>query len=255
MSYGLWLSAGGMQVNEYRQAVMANNLANVDTVGFKRNLAVIHERRMESASNPAAAQYSNGMLDAMTGGPWTRPTYTSFTQGGLEETGRALDVALDGDGFLTVSDGTNTRYTRDGRMALDRDGTLRLVAGDGTYAVLDTTGQPIVLDRALGEPSIGQNGAIYQENAPVAQLGLTDFEDRNTLRKAGRDLFEDTGASAQAAATARVHSGFVERSTVDSVSGLVDMIEVSRAYELNAKMVSLQDTTLGAAVSRVGRIG
>lgn len=255
MSYGLWLSAGGMQVNEYRQAVMANNLANVDTAGFKRNLSVVQERRMESESNPAMGAFSNGMLDSLTGGPWSRPTYTSFAQGGLEETGRNLDVALSGEGFLTVSDGTNTRYTRDGRMTLDIDGTLKMVAGDGRYAVLDTAGQPIVLDRTQGEPTIGLDGSISQNNEKVAQIGLTDFEDPNTLRKSGNDLFEDTGASQQTASTAQVHSGFIERSTVDSVTGLVDMIEVSRAYELNAKLLSLQDQTLGAAVTRVGRIG
>jgi flagellar basal-body rod protein FlgF len=255
MTYGLWLSAGGMQVNEYRQSIVANNLANVDTVGFKHNLAVIHERRMESAANSADAAYSNALLDAMSGGVWVRPTYTSFTQGGLEETGRALDLALEGDGFFTVTDGENVRYTRDGRFVLDSDGVLRASVGDGRYRVLDTAGQPIRLDRTLGEPAIGRNGAVSQNGEPVAQLGLADFADRDMLRKTGGGMFENVGADDAVRANPQVHAGYVERSTMDAISGMVDMIEVSRAYELNAQMVSLQDTTLGEAVTRVGRIG
>lgn len=254
MTYGLWLSAGGMQVNEYRQSIIANNLANADTVGFKHNLAVIHERRMESQSNPGELPYSNALLDNLSGGMWVRPTYTNFGQGALEETGRALDLALEGDGFFTVSDGESVRYTRDGRFVVDQDGALRAIVGDGRYRVLDTNGQPVVLDRTLGEPVVGKNGMVTQGNAQVAQLGLVDFADRTQLRKSGADLFENVGGAAAAAAQPTVHAGHVERSTMDPISGMVDMIEVSRAYQLNAQMVSLQDTTLGEAVSRVGRI-
>jgi flagellar basal-body rod protein FlgF len=255
MTYGLWLSAGGMQVNEYRQSVMANNLANTDTVGFKRDLAVIHERRPQRGTNPADARYSNPLLDPLSGGAWTRPTFTSFGQGGLTETGRALDVALEGDGFLVAGDGTDRRYTRDGRMTLDPDGMLRLAAGEGRFAVLDAAGVPIVLDRALGEPSIGRDGSIRQNNQTVAQLGLVDFADRTALRKSGHSLFEQVGETKIQPARVDVLGGYVESSTADAMRGLVDMIEVSRAYELNARMVTLQDTTLGAAVTRVGRIG
>ncbi|HRX87738.1 MAG TPA: flagellar hook-basal body protein [Phycisphaerae bacterium] len=254
MTYGLWLSAGGMQVNEYRQSIMANNLANVDTVGFKHNLAVIHERRMESAANPADQPYSNAMLDKLSGGMWVKPTYTSFNQGALEETGRALDLALEGNGFFTVSDGQDVRYTRDGRLLVDQDGTLRSVVGEGRYRVLDAAGQPIVLDRTLGAPVVGKDGAVMQGNAKVAQLGLVDFADHDALRKTGAGMFQNAGTQAAERATPMVHAGHVERSTMDPITGMVDMIEVSRAYQLNAQMVSLQDTTLGEAVSRVGRI-
>jgi len=255
MTYGLWLSAGGMQINEYRQSIIANNLANVDTVGFKHNLAVIHERRMASAANAGELSYSNRLLDAMSGGMWVRPTYTSFAQGALEETGNDLDIALEGDGFLRVSDGNGERYTRDGRLTIDRDGTLRLTAGDGRYRVLDTAGQPIVIDRALGRPTIGQDGTVYQGGAAVGRMALWDFPDRDLLRKTGSGLLENVGDQAPVASGARVHTGFLERSNLDAVTGMVDMIEVSRAYQLNAQMVSLQDSTLGEAVNRVGRIG
>jgi len=255
MTYGLWLSAGGMQVNEYRQAITANNLANVDTVGFKRNLAVIHERRNASASNPAEAPFSNALLAPFSGGNWVRPTYTSFTQGGLEETGRALDLALEGDGFFAIGSGEDVRYTRDGRFVLDAEGMLRASVGDGRFHVLDSAGRPIRLDRALGEPVVGRNGAVTQNGEQVAQLKLVDFTDRNALRKAGTGMFENVGGDEPLRAAPQIHGGYVERSNMDAVSGMVDMIEVSRAYQLNAQMISLQDMTLGEAVSRVGRIG
>ncbi len=82
MTYGLWLSAGGLQINQYRQDIVSNNLANVDTAGFKRDLAVIHERPVE-AHNANGPSLGHKLLDRLSGGNWVRPTYTSFEQGGL----------------------------------------------------------------------------------------------------------------------------------------------------------------------------
>ncbi len=255
MSYGLWLSAAGMQANEYRQSLVANNMANVDTVGFKHDFAVFHERQMESAAKAAEGRWANPLLRDLTGGLWARPTYTSFAQGALDETGRDLDAALFGNGFFAVSDGQETRYTRDGRFVIADDGTLTLAAGDGKYAVLDAAGAPVTLDPAAGRINFGKNGTVTQDGEPVAQLGVVDFADHSLLRKTGESLFQDTGDQSAAPADAQVHGGYVERSTVDPINNLVSMIEVSRAYELNARMITMQDTMNGQAVARVGRIG
>lgn len=255
MTYGLWLSAGGLQVNEYRQALAANNMANVDTVGFKRDLAVIHERLTASAEDVSQTPYADRLYDALSGGVWTRPTYTSFEQGAFDETGGALDAAINGDGFFTVSAGGDAKYTRDGRFVANATGELVMSAGDGKYHVLDAAGAPIVLDPAAGEPTIATDGTVYQDGNAIAKLGVVSFDDTTTLRKAGEGVFENVGDASPTESKALVLGGYVERSTVDPVGALAGMIEVSRAYELNARMISLQDETLGQAVSRVGRIG
>jgi len=252
MEYGLWLSAAGMQVNEYRQALTTNNLANVDTVGFKHDLAVIQERRVESRTDPLGAAYGDRLLDNLTGGPWVRPTYHSFEQGPLNHTGNSLDVAIEGDGLFTVRDGADVRYTRDGRMSINDKGELVSVVGEGRIRFLDEAGSPIVVNR--GRPvTIGSDGVVRQGDARVARLGVVDVDDTNQLRKVGKNLFLADGATSRPSGSA-LRAGFVEGSTMSPVDGLAGMIEVSRAYEMNARMLSLQDSLIGQAVSRVGRL-
>ena len=256
MTHGIWASVGGLQVNEYRQSLAANNMANLDTVGFKNDLAVIHQRRNAGEENSGERAYGAELLNGLSGGSWVRPTHTNFKQGLLEQTGRSLDAALDGDGFFMVGDGNEVRYTRDGRFARNAAGDLVLSADGGRFKVLDPAGQPInVADPTLSELRIGRNGDVMQGDEVLGRLGLVDFEDRAQLRKSGQSTFQLVGDTAQIPATAEVQGETVERSTVDSIAALTSMIEVSRAYELNARMISLQDETLGMATTRIGRVG
>lgn len=253
MTYGLWLSTAGLQVNEYRQSVLANNLANADTVGFKHDLAVMQERPVASAGGDP--RFAHRVLDGMTGGTWVRPTVHTFERGEFEQTGNPLDVAIDGDGFLSVSDGSETRFTRDGRMTVNPGGELVLTAGEGRWRVLDDVGQPMVVDpTAGGTVEVSDDGTIRQGGAAIGTLGVVAFADRSQLSKVGGNLYRNAGPQ-PAATDARVRSGHVERSTVNPVAGLAKMIEASRAYELNARMISMQDQTIGMAVTTVGRIG
>ncbi len=255
MTYGLWLSAAGLQVNDYRQSLLANNLANANTTAFKHDLAVIHERVMESRTSPGGGRFAHPVLDDLTGGPWVRPTIHSFEEGAFEQTGNALDVAIEGSGFLAVSDGIETRYTRDGRMTLNREGDLVMVAGEGRWHVLDEVGAPIRLNLALGSrPEILEDGTLRQDGNEVARVGLHEFADRSQLRKVGTNLYRNHGDNPTASAGV-LRSGYVEQSTVNPVNGLARMIEASRAYEMNANLISLQDQTIGLAATTVGRIG
>lgn len=254
MTYGLWLSTGGLQVNEYRQAVLANNLANADTPGFKEDLAVFRERSVESLSGGRGRRFAHATLDDLSGGTWVRPTVQTYNQGVLEDTGNGYDLALWGDGFFSVQDGAQVRYTRDGRTTLTSEGELVMVAGGGRARVLDTQGQPIVIDSRGGPVSIQPDGTIQQDGAVIAQIGVAHFADRSQLTKLGENLYQNFGPP-PTVAESQVRSGFVERSTVDPVVGLAQLIEVSRAYQLNANLISLQDQTLGQAVNTVGRIG
>lgn len=252
MLYGIYQSAAGMQVNELRQAVTANNLANVDTVGFKQDLTAIRERLVESVEDLRNPSWSDPILDRMTGGLLASPTRTDFTQGMLSETGNRLDVAIDGDGFLTVQDGDEVRYTRDGRLVVSRAGEL--VTAAGGHQVLSTNGIPIVIPHGLENAvRIEASGMVRAGDRTLGQISVVGFEDQDALVKTGGNLFRAvTGEPLAVEANLRI--GFTEASTVHPTREMVNMIQVARAYEMNATLAGLADSTLGRAVNDIARI-
>ncbi len=253
MIYGLWQSAAGLQANRYRQDVIASNLANIDTVGFKRDLAVFSERAAAAREPFGDPTMSNRLLDSMSGGTFVAPTVTSFEQGAIRPTERPLDLALDGDGFFTVRDGRSTRYTRDGRFTVGPRGDLLTVAGG--KPVLSDQGAPIRIPPGqAGSVRFSQDGTVWAGTTAIAKLGLADFADRSQLRKQGANLLAAPEGAKPQAASATVVSGAVENSTVDPVTTMVAMIEASRAYQFNATMISMQDSMLGRLVNDVGRV-
>lgn len=252
-SYGLWLSTAGMKVNEHRQTLLANNMANASTTGFKHDLAVVTERRVQSKESPDGFSFAHPVLDGMAGGINVHPTFYSSEQGSIETTGRPLDVAIRGEGFFQVSDGVDLRYTRNGEFAMNTKGELILADASGNWNVLDDTGAPIVFDPTGERPVVSQDGTIRQGNEVVARIGLVVGEDPRALRKVGQNLFElIRGEMSPAGGT--LISGAREASTFDPVQGLASMIEVSRAYQLNASMIQLQDQLNGLAASTIGRL-
>lgn len=253
MTYGLWLSTAGLQVNDYRQSIASNNLANTDTVGFKHDLAVVHERMVESAAG-GNRRFAHPVLDGMTGGSWVKPTVQTFEQGDLEQTGNPTDLALQGDGFFEVSDGKEARYTRDGRMTLNAAGELVMTANGGRYRFQNEAGQSIKVDPQGGTISVGADGEIHQGDETIGKLRLATFADRTQLMKVSGNLYRNEGQT-PARSQANVRGGYVERSTYDPIAGLASMIEVTRAYQLNANLITLQDQTIGQAVTAVGRLG
>jgi flagellar basal body rod protein FlgG len=247
MIYGLYQSAAGMMTGEYRQAVIANNLANAETSGFKRELAVFSER-LPAALAGVRDNPSKDSLAGLSGGMWLGHTHTDFSAGTLQRTDNPLDVALAGEGFLTVDGGGQPLLTRDGRMLMDAVGTLRS-AVDGA-AVLGPGGAPITLNPRGGQPFVDEQGRISQNSLVVGQLGIVDVANYAALRKVGAGRFAFDPDDQQPAAV-RVQSGFVESSGVEAVQELVGMIESSRMYQLNAQMVSLQDQTAGRMIASV----
>lgn len=254
-TYGLWLSAAGMQVNQHRQTVLANNMANAETVGFKRDLAVVMRRQIESQVSGQGSLFRHPVLDGMAGGLDVKPLFHSDEQGSIDRTGRALDVAIDGKGFFEVSDGSNSRYTRDGRFTINSNGKLVLSSGNGVWAVQSEDGSSIFLDRAAGDVQISQGGIVRQHGNVIAKLGLFEPDNHRSLRKVGETLYEHTGdADSMTAADGRIVPGAVESSTVDAMKGIATMIEATRAYQMNATMIQLQDQAIGQATSTVGRL-
>jgi len=240
-----------MIVNQYRQAVLANNLANLDTVGFKHDLTIVRERQVETAEDGLSGRLSDRMLDRMTGGSLVAPTVTSFERGQIQVTGSQMDVAIDGNGFFAVNDGDKTRYTRDGRFSINANGLLVTAGG---RPVLDEQGGTIAVpEEVRGRIVIDADGSVQSNGEVLGRIGLVDFQDRGRLCKVGSNMFDAAGAQAETISP-RLRTASLESSTVDPTKAMVAMIEVSRAYELNANLVSMADTTLGRAVNDIGRI-
>lgn len=252
-SYGMWLSAAGMKIHEHRQTLLANNMANASTTGFKQDLAVVTQRAVESQAPGNGFRYSHPVLDDLGGGLNVRPTYQDFAQGSIVRTGKPLDVAIEGEGFLSVSDGQVTRYTRNGQFAINTTGELVLSSGNGRWRVLDDGGAPIVVNQAAGAVKISQNGTLRQGQIVVAKLGLSTTEDKQRLRKVGQNLFDAAGVE-MAPVDGRFRPESREESNFDVMRGLVTMIESARAYQLNATLIQLQDQMTAQAVSTVGRV-
>ena len=252
-TYGLWLSAAGMKVNDHRQTIHANNLANAQTTGFKHDLAVVAQRRVQSRESAGGGRLAHGVLDDLAGGIQVLPPQHTFEQGSIERTGKPLDVAIDGNGFFAVSDGTTTRYTRDGEFTTNAAHELVLSAGDGKWKVMDEAGGTIHLDETLGAVTISGRGGVQQGQQEVARIGVYAPDDRTKMQKSGENLFDPHGAEMHAS-DARIVPESREESTYDVMNGLTAMIEASRAYQMNATLLQLQDQVTGTLISSVGRI-
>lgn len=251
MVYGIWSSAGGMAVNQYRLDVSANNLANIDTVGFKHDIALLTERPVESQEEPANTRHRNVFYDRLSGGTLVAPTVHTFGQGPTMVTNDPLDAMIDGKGFFAVQTPDGVQYTRDGRFTVNSSGTLVTVAG--SFPVLSEEGQPIKISEGP-QPYVIEGGHIMQADATVDRLALVEFDDLHLLRKVQQNRFAAAeNQSARPATDSNVMPGRLEGSTVDPVNGIARMIEISRSFEMNASILRMQDQTLGRAVNDIAR--
>ena len=250
MDYGLYVSAAGALANSYRQDVVANNLAIVDTVAFKRDMALMQGRRTES-SQTGSHRYTDPLLERLGGGLFALPTHTDFSPSSLDLTGKPTDFALDGSGFFQVKNQDQIQYTRDGRFTLDEQNQLVTVTEH--LPVLDESGAPITLIPGL-EFSVTEAGVVNQEGTPVGRLGVVDFDDTTGLKKQGKNLYIYQGDDSPRAVSTPVKQGALESSGVEAIQQLVDMIKAQRSFQMNLSSLQLQDETLGMAVNRLGSI-
>jgi flagellar basal-body rod protein FlgF len=251
MIYGMYLSASGMMTSTRRQDVIANNLANAETVGFKRQLALFQTRPPASEASPVDAPV-NEMLSRIGGGLLFAATATDLTQGDLDDTGNGLDLAILGKGYFAVQTSAGTRLTRDGRFMMDRSGNL--VTPEG-HPVLDDRNRPIALNPAQRLSTlISEQGEISQAGEFVNRIGLFDVSDPDQLRREGNNLLSVVDPRAITPSNATVRPGFVERANVNPATELVQLIEAQRQLEANANMIRYQDQTLARLVNDVPKL-
>lgn len=253
MIYGLYLSAAGVMTNSYRQDVIANNIANAETVGFKKDLALFQERRTELAQRGYSPQRSNALLEALGGGTYAAPTTVDTTQGELEPTGNSLDVAIIGKGVLAVKHGDHTQLTRDGRMVVNHRGRLAL-ANNENVEVLDTKRRPLPLDPRF-PVQIARDGTVSQNGQPIGQIGVFEVPDPTQLTKAGGTMLAYPDVKQlRPSISSTLRSEFVERANVEPSSELAQLMEAQRQLEANANMIRYQDQMLSKLVNEVGKI-
>lgn len=254
MNPALWISKTGLDAQQTRLSVISNNLANVNTTGFKRDQAIfqdlIYQNKKQAGGQTTEDTRSPSGLSIGTG---VRVVATEklHTQGNLTQTGNPLDMAILGRGFFQIqqADGTQA-YTRDGTFQIDADGQV-------------VTSQGLLLQPAITIPgdtqslTIGQDGtitAITGTNTTPTQLGnvqLSDFVNPAGLQPEGNNLFTETAASGSPLTgtpnlngLGALENGAVETSNVNVVEELVNMIETQRAYEMNSKVISTTDQML-----------
>ena len=258
MLYGLYLSAAGVQTNSYRQDVIANNIANAETVGFKRDLALFQQRRTELQDRGLSPSRSNALMEKLGGGVFASPTIMDQSQGELETTGRNLDVALFGPGYFTVSHGDQTGLTRDGRFIVNRQGNLAM-ADNENREVLDVKGRPIHLEPTL-ETNIDKEGIVTQKGPqiPMRQVGrvaVVDAPDPSLLSKSGANLLTVSDPKQlRPAPNTLVRSEVQERANVDPTTEMAALMDAQRQLEANANMIRYQDQMLQKVCNDVGKI-
>jgi flagellar basal-body rod protein FlgF len=250
MIRGLYTTAAGLATAQLRLGVVSNNIANLQTPGYKQDQLpedlgkAIDLQRY--ATNPQGQP-----IGSITLGPEVGVSQLDLSAGPLQATSNPLDLAIGGSGFFATQapDGT-TRYTRDGGFHQDVDGSLR--ARDGS-AVLDTNNQPITLP-TNSDIAVAADGSILADGNQVAQLQMVDFAAGSQLNKVGNGMFTAPASVApQATNGAQVYQGYLEQSNVDMTESMVATMNLVRAYEANQKLLQMQDETLKSTVNDVGK--
>jgi flagellar basal-body rod protein FlgG len=257
MVRGLYTAYTGMANEQKRLDIVANNVANAATVGYKEenvtnqsfdNLLTIKIRDESEAWN-------NHAIGTMSLGVKLGESYTDYTQGSLRQTSNTYDLALEGSGFFTLSvmdkaGNVSTKYTRNGSFTMAKDG--HIVDKDGNYLMGE--GGEIVVPTEASNVVVDKTGGIYADGAYVDTVKVTDFEDYNYLTKSGDTMYQALDGAVEKDATASVQQGYTEQSNVNVVSEMVNMINVTRAYEANQKVIKTVDQTLDLAVNSVGKV-
>lgn len=254
MIRSLWIAKTGLDAQQTQMDVIANNLANVSTSGFKRSRAVFEDLLYQTMRQPGAQSSQQTQLPSgLQLGTGVRPVATEriFTQGNLQQTGNDKDVAIQGSGFFQVllPDGT-TAYTRDGSFQSDSQGQLVTSSG---YVIqpaitIPANAQSITIGRD-GTVSVTQAGSVAP--VQVGSLQLATFINPAGLEAKGENLYVETAASGTANTNTPgsngaglLNQGYVETSNVNVAEELVNMIQTQRAYEINSKAITTSDQML-----------
>lgn len=255
MISALKIAATGMQAQQMNVDVLSNNIANMNTTGFKRQRAAFSDLVYQNRIAPGATTSSAGNI-APTGaqvglGVNVGAVYSIFTQGTVSETGNVLDMAIQGRGFLkiTMPDGT-TGYTRDGSFQIDANG--QVVNSDGYLLDPNFTVPLEALNLTISETGL-VTAKVNDVSTELGQITLSMFTNEAGLESIGNNIYKETVASGTPTDVNPTESGsggilqrFLEFSNVDPIEAVTSLITAQRAYELNSKVITTADEMLAA---------
>jgi flagellar basal-body rod protein FlgG len=257
MVRGLYTAYTGMVNEQKRLDIIANNLANSATVGYKEENVTNQsfDEMLTIKIRDESEAYNDRPIGNMSLGVKLGEVYTNYGQGSLRQTSNTYNMALEGKGFFTLSvtdkaGNVSTQYTRNGSFTMTKDG--QIVDSDGNHLVGE--GGEIAIPTDAVDVVIDNGGAIYADGAYVDTLQITDFEDYDYLVKSGDTRYQALEGATEMLGSALVRQGFTEQSNVNVVSEMVEMISVTRAYEANQKVIQSVDKTLDLAANTVGRV-
>jgi flagellar basal-body rod protein FlgF len=226
--------------------ITANNIANANTVGYKRETALFHEYVEEAKDAPIEdARKTSFVLDY--------GAIHDVRQGAFQVTGNPLDVMIEGPGHLNVEGPEGAvHYTRAGFIKMLENGDLTTSTG---HRLLDVDGRPInIPEEQRRSLSITKNGTIMANDAVVARLAITRFADENQLEVRGNNLLFGEGGRLLPAAEARVVSGGVEGSNVESIVETTNMVQIMRSYQTSQQMIETLSDMRKQTINRIGRV-
>ncbi len=244
MLRSLYIASTGMLAQRKKMDIVTNNIINVDTTGYKKDTLITR-----SFQDLMIERLGGSYIGPQNTGIHVDDVVTSFDQGDLEQTGRLSDMALEGEGFFVLNTADGPRYTRDGAFAVSPDGYL--VNADGNY-VQGNNGRIYV---GNGEFTINEQGNVIVNNVAVDKLRVVTFGDLTGLEKVGSNMFAaGTAGAPQTATECKVKQGYLEGSNVDMSEEMVTMVEINRAYQVNQRVLTMLDQSLGKTVNEVGKL-
>jgi flagellar basal-body rod protein FlgG len=261
MSGDIYMAAAGALATERKLDLIANNLANINTAGFKRDIG---QFRYAAPEDPVLLPENyedikdlpEVSVDGLTAEAFWMEfrTVTDFSSGKFKKTGNTLDVAINGPGFFTIQTPEGLRYTRSGDFTINAEGVLTTKDG---FPVMGTAGEiqlPVRTGQSGAETvAIDSEGGVTVGTTSVGELQIVDFDDLSQLKKIGNSLFAvpETGPGFIEARDYSVSQGFLELSNVDSVKMMTEMIEVLRGYEAYQKVIQSIDKINQSAIREV----
>jgi flagellar basal-body rod protein FlgF len=244
MDNALYVGLSRQMTLQRQLDIVANNIANADTAGFKTEKPLFRTEPKSPARTADGPKPIKFVIDAGL----TR----DFSQGALRTTNSAFDLAIDGAGFFQIQTPEGERYTRDGHFRLDETGRIVTQAGQ---AVLDARGAEVIIDPKKGALEIARDGSMSQGIEQVGRLGVVNFDSLSDLEKSGDNQFRNTSnQQPQPAPGSLLRQGMLEGSNVNPVLQVTDMIQVTRAYESLARMMESTQELSRRTVERLGRV-
>ena len=247
MINGIYLATSGMNVEQKRMDVLSNNLANINTAGYKKEKLVFQVYKDRQISNTS----NNNQLGNYSGGIIIGQNLVDLSDGNIKYTGNSLDFCVNGKNFFVVAAPDGQQYmTKDGSFSLNADGFL--VNKDG-YFVLGSNGN--IQLTGPGALIIDEKGNITFNQKNIGNFSVNSVANAEDINMIGSSYFVLKNGAALAANTdISIKQGYIETSNVNGVSEMVDMISITRSYEANQKILNMQDEILKKAANEVGRV-